>query len=112
MNAMAKGVAHISFAGGGVFLPARSPYDRQVLAEHVGERVQAKGQVQVLMGDQRWLVRRNRSPLAARCASCGMTAVNACYSRGREEVCYCVACAFGNDVDPVRQEHSPERRVG
>ena len=112
MSAMANGIAHISFVGGGVFLPARSPYDRQLLAEHVGERVQAKGQVQVLMGDRRWIVRRNRGALVARCTRCGMPAATACYSRGCEEVCYCVACAFGDDMDPVPLPRVAERRVG
>jgi hypothetical protein len=97
MNAMAEGIAHISFAGGGMFLPARNPYDRQMLAEHVGERARAKGQVQVLMGDQRWMVRRACGAAAVRCALCGMGSTTACYSKVRacEDVCYCVACALG-----------------
>jgi len=111
---MAKGVAHISFAGGGVFLPARSPYDRQVLAEHVGERVQAKGQVQVLLDDQRWIVRRNRNPFTARCAKCGSVAATASYFRACEDIGYCAVCALGNgtDVDTVQPERAAERRVG
>jgi len=112
MSAMADGIAHISFAGGGVFLPARSPYDRQLLAEHIGERVQAKGQVQVLMGDQRWIIRRNRGAIATRCARCGMTAATACYLRDCDEVGYCIACAFGNAKDPVPLQRVAERRVG
>jgi hypothetical protein len=112
MNAMAKGVAHISFAGGGIFLPARNPYDRQLLAEHIGARVRSKGQVQVLMGNQVWMVHRNRGPGAARCTRCGMAAATACYSRGGEEDCYCVACALGTEVEPVQVQCAPERRVG
>ncbi len=112
MSAMANGVAHISFVGGGVFLPARSPYDRQMLAEHIGERVQAKGQVQVLMGDRRWIIHRNRGPLAARCARCGMAAATACYTRGREEICYCVPCAFGAELEPAALPCPAGRKVG
>jgi hypothetical protein len=112
VSTMANGIAHISFPGGGVFLPARSPYDRQLLAEHIGERVQAKGQVQVLMREQCWIVRRKLGAQAACCNRCGMTAVPACYSRGCEEICYCVACAVGEDGDPEPLPRGTERRVG
>jgi hypothetical protein len=95
MNAIAEGIAHISFAGGGMFLPARNPCDRQKLAEHVGERARTKGQVQVLMGDQRWMVRRPCAAAPVRCTLCGMGSTTACYSRAGEDICYCVACALG-----------------
>jgi len=113
MNAMAEGMAHISFTGGSMFLPVRNLYDRQLLVEHVGERVRAKGQVQVLMGDRLWMVHRNRGPGAVHCARCGLTTTAACYSRGRGEACYCVACALEDDVEPAQQPlHASERRVG
>ena len=112
MNAMAEGIAHISFAGGGMFLPARNPYDRQMLAEHVGDRVGAKGHVQVLMGEQRWIVRRTCGATAVRCARCGMGSTTACYSRGCEDICYCVACALGNDLESVQPQRAPERSAG
>lgn len=53
MQALSKGIVHISFAGGGLFLPARSPYDRQMLVEHVTDRVRCKGHLQVLTDDER-----------------------------------------------------------
>ena len=80
-----------------MFLPARNPYDRQILAEHVGERVRAKGQVQVLMGDRRWIVGRTGEATAVRCALCGMGSATACYSRGCEDIRCCVACALGRE---------------
>ena len=112
MTAMAKGIAHVSFVGGGIFLPARSPYDRQVLAEHVNERVRAKGQVQVLMGDQLWMVHRSRNAAATCCARCGMAVTAACYFSGCGDVGYCIACALQDDGDPDQLHSAPERRVG
>jgi hypothetical protein len=111
MNAMADGMAHISFTGGSMFLPVRNPYDRQLLLEHVGERVRAKGQVQVLMGDRLWMVHRNRGPGAAHCARCGLAAPTG-YCRGCDGACYCVACALENDGELVRPLYAPERRAG
>jgi hypothetical protein len=34
-----KGIAHVSFPGGSMVLPARTPYDRQMLLEHIVDRV-------------------------------------------------------------------------
>ena len=111
MNAMAKGIAHVSFVGGGTFLPARSPYDRQLLAEHVIERVRTKGQVQVLMGDHLWMMQRNRGTTTY-CARCGAAAVIACQFGGSRGACYCVACALEEGVEPAPAQCVPERRVG
>lgn len=96
-----------------MFLPVRNPYDRQVLVEHVGERVRAKGQVQVLTADRLWMVHRNRrGPGAAHCTRCGLTATTACYSGGCDDACYCVACALDDDVEPMQHPHTSERRAG
>jgi hypothetical protein len=110
MNAMAKGIAHVSFAGGGFFLPARNPYDRQVLVEHVSETVRTKGRVQVLMADQLWTVHRNRGSNTTPCVRCGQAAPTVCHFGGRE-ACYCVTCALGQDGEPV-QVAAVERRAG
>jgi hypothetical protein len=112
MNAVAKGIAHVSFSGGGTFLPARNPYDRQLLIEHVSDRARAKGQVQVLVQDQLWMVQRNRGPNVARCARCRMPAATACYSKGCDETCYCVSCAFGSEMEALQPQGAAERRVG
>ena len=94
MTGIANGIAHVSFPGGGTFVPARTPYDRQILIEHVVDRVRTKGHVQVLVDDQRWLVRLLRDPSTARCGSCakGLNAV--CYATAPDEMVYCVRCAL------------------
>jgi hypothetical protein len=56
MTTLVKGVAHVSFVGGGTFFPARSPDNRQALVEYVADRVRAAGRVQVLVDGQRWMV--------------------------------------------------------
>jgi hypothetical protein len=99
MTALAKGIAHISFPGGGIFLPARNPYDRQTLMEYVDDNVRSKGQVQILVDDQRWLVRCVRVPAGAGCSGCGHALHCACYSAARAETAYCVKCAFTTGED-------------
>ena len=44
MFGLGQGIAHVSFAGGGFFVPARSSYDRQLLADHALARVRVKRQ--------------------------------------------------------------------
>jgi hypothetical protein len=92
-----RGVAHISFAGGGVFLPARNPYDREILVEHVADRVRSKGELQVALDDHCWSV--CMSDVGASCASCGAALDSACYSVANGLAAYCVRCAFGHPAD-------------
>jgi hypothetical protein len=110
MNAMAKGIAHVSFAGGGFFLPARNPYDRQLLVEHVGECARTKGHVQVLMGNRLWTVQRNRGSATTPCTLCGQAAPTPCYFEGSGEAGYCLHCALGQDMEPV-PSGAPQRRA-
>jgi hypothetical protein len=94
MIGLAKGIAHLSFAGGGMFIPARSPYDRQLLAEHVLNRVRLKGSVQVLVDDRRWLVNLLRHRRASGCSRCGCSVTSVCSDAAADTVVYCVRCAF------------------
>ncbi len=108
---MTRGIAHVSFVGGGIFLPARSPYDRQLLAEHVQSRVHAKGQVQVLIDDQRWMVHRRPSSGFAGCSHCGSSINSACYLGAGSGRPYCLTCAFADPTEPARSEPMVERRM-
>lgn len=101
----------MSFRGGGLFLPARSPYDRQLLVEHVLSRVRAAGQVQVLLDDQRWMVHRHRGQSATCCARCGAWVDSACYAGARLGQPYCVRCALGVPRPVLPPEPIAERRV-
>ena len=94
MTGVAQGIAHVSFSGGGIFVPARTPYDRQMLIEHVVDRVRAKGQVQVLVDSQRWLVHLLRERSATKCWSCGIAPDSVCYPTAASDVVLCVRCAF------------------
>jgi hypothetical protein len=109
MMTIAEGIAHVSFAGGGMFLPARSPYDRQVLTDHVVDRVRSKGSVQVLLDTQRWLVQLLRAGRTARCEKCNSVVDCICYT-SREDAACCIRCAFaarGNRLARRRSKGAP-----
>lgn len=108
---LARGVAHVSFPRGGVFLPARDPYDRQTLIEHVTQRVRAKGRVQVLVDNHRWMV-HVPTHRAAPCAACGQLLVAACHSSVSNGAAYCVYCALGGSTRAEQSDHQEWRHVG
>ena len=93
MQNLPSGIAHISFAGGSTFVPARSPYDRELLVENVLDRVRVKGRVQVLLSNERWIVCRARG---GQCAACGGGTDVPCYRTGAAEAAVSVLCAFAD----------------
>ena len=93
-----RGIAHISFAGGGVFLPAGNPYDREVLVEHVAERARSKGEILVALDDRYWSVCRNDAELGTCCSACGHSLESICYAASNDQMAYCVKCAFNGGV--------------
>lgn len=101
MSLLAKGVAHVSFKGGGLCLPARSPYDRQVLVDEVKAHARTKGLVQILVDDDRWLVHAQRGRTGVQCSRCGGWADSACYSYEHGEAPHCVGCAIGIEPEVV-----------
>jgi hypothetical protein len=110
MSVLSKAIAHVSFPGGGMFLPARSPYDRQMLVEHVTNRVRSKGRVQVLLDEQRWMVYLNRGPRTA-CSNCGRAADSACCRPADAGAAYCLGCALGPAANLSTAHQVPHRHA-
>jgi len=81
-----RGVARISFQGGGLFLPAKTPYERELLFEHVNEYTKRHGQVRLDFSRKEWLVRLKASP-AEICAACRQPLENLAYTRGDRTLC-------------------------
>jgi hypothetical protein len=112
MRQIADGIAHVSFPRGGTFLPAWTPYDRQILVEYVGASLHSSGQVQVLVDGQRWMVHLSRSSVMPCCLSCGCSADSACYSAAHGEEAYCVRCAVGERQQTVLFQGEGQRQAG
>lgn len=91
---MAAGTAHILFSGGGMVLSAATPYERQVLIEHVLGHVRSKHQVQVHADRRQWLVELADEQRPMVCNVCARKILDAvCWGR-RGETPYCVVCAL------------------
>jgi hypothetical protein len=51
-----KGVAHISFIGGGVIMPSHTPYEREILVQHVEAATKRHGSVRLAVDRQDWTI--------------------------------------------------------
>ena len=86
--------AHLTFAGGGLLLPARTPYDRQILTEHVLDRARHSKQVRVAMGRKTWIVDRPSAQRSSVCSRCKQPLTTAVLHLSSDSVVYCALCAL------------------
>jgi hypothetical protein len=84
-------VAHVSYPGGGVFLPDHGPGDRHTIMEYVERLVSSKRQVQILLDNHRWLVQSSEH---ACCAVCDLATKAACREANEGGELYCLRCAL------------------
>lgn len=89
------GIAHVSYRGGSLSLPARNAYDRQVLAAELFRDSDQHDTVQVLLDDDRWLVHRLGRPQRIHCRACGAPTDRACRSDSGAAAPLCIGCAVG-----------------
>ena len=89
-----QGTAHISFAGGGLILPAHTPYDRQLVFEHVEASAKHHQQVELSARGRHWriLLKAARREL---CGGCARSLLDLAYRRnGRNFCAQCVRHAL------------------
>lgn len=112
MTHLAPGIAHISFAGGGLFLVARDAAQRQGLVTEVATRSHTYDIVQVLFDQHRWLVHQVDRQDTHTCRSCGRAPQPICYDADKR-LPYCLSCALtdGTQVqDALVQPDHPSAR--
>jgi hypothetical protein len=91
------GVAHVSYLGGGMFLPDHGPGDRHTIIEYVERLTSSKREVQILLDNQRWLVQWGEHTC---CAGCDLATQTACREAGKGGQFYCLRCA----LSPARRQ--------
>jgi hypothetical protein len=85
--------AHLKFAGGGLFLPASTPYEREMIREHLLDHLRHEENLQLNIGHKTWLVERSSAEHPIRCGTCKRQLVAALHTRASDTY-YCVACAL------------------
>ena len=101
------GIAHVSFRGGSLCMPARSPYDRELLADEVLREAHSHDTVQLLFDGDCWLVRNVGWHNRVRCNRCGLPTSCICSADGRGDAMRCIGCAVGKP--PAAHLHSALR---
>lgn len=82
-----SGIARISFQGGGLIIPSKTPYERQLLFEHVAQYAKRHGRVRVELDRQRWTVTAvdDRSQV---CEICNQRPDNLSYVSQARSLCH------------------------
>jgi hypothetical protein len=81
-----KGVARISFLGGALFVPVKTPYERELLFEHLALYAKLHGQVRLELNRREWTVRRT-DVHSGQCGSCGRGLESLAYALGSRSLC-------------------------
>ena len=89
----ASNVAHVEGGSGTFVLPAHSPYDRQMLREHVDMLANRVSALTLGLYGTQWTVTR-RPPADSRCTTCAQFLGRLSCSREDEAVASCIDCAM------------------
>ena len=81
-----KGIAHVSFQGGGLIVPAHTPYDCELLFEHAEAATERHGDVRFDLNRQEWRISL-RNGYREVCASCGRWPGNLTYRFDGQTLC-------------------------
>lgn len=84
-----RGVAQISFVGGGMFLPSRTPYEREMVFEHAESCARRHGRAQLALNNLQFLV-SSGNDAADICAECQQALRPVTFAKGSHRLCrYC-----------------------
>ncbi len=81
-----KGVARIAFPGGALFIPVKTPYERELLFEHVALYAKRHGRVRVELNRKECVVSVSLEPVQ-RCSLCQRRLDSLTYALGGRSLC-------------------------
>ena len=81
-----KGMARIFFQGGGLIVPVRTPYDRELLFQHVEAFAKRHGHVGLELNRNEWTVSLSGTPPEP-CAVCSRQLDALIYSLAGRTIC-------------------------
>jgi hypothetical protein len=87
-------IAHVTYAGGGLVLPADTPYDRQLLRENVLDTVRREGKVRISVGKITWMVERPSEDRFSGCHACKRQLLVAALHASGTDTTFCATCAL------------------
>jgi hypothetical protein len=104
-------IARIHMDGGALLLPARTPYEREVVFDHVRHRLRLHGSVQLEMNGRRCRIELVAASAGACCAGCGGRISRFACKLGAQMLCVdCALKAAGSR--PGVEQTSPQPLAG
>ena len=94
----ASNVAHVEGRSCTLVLQAHSPYDRQMLREHVEMLAFSAPTLTLGMHGVRWTISRGRSA-ESRCSTCTQAVGRLRCRRDDDTVASCIDCAMRSEID-------------
>jgi hypothetical protein len=91
-------IAQVQCARGGLVLPACSPYDRQLLREHVEKLVAPCGSLQLGLDGNEWTITRLREELSS-CTGCSQPLRLLRCRRTADDTLRCIRCVLSLSDD-------------
>jgi len=110
-RAAVKGIAQLVYPGGGIVLPARSAYERQVLVEHVAHRARRSTVVRLDLDGRRWSITADASVERPECGKC-LRRVSVAGTSAAVTGVYCLLCLIGLPVSAAQTLLLRGRAVG
>ena len=104
-------IAHLSFRGGGLILPAHTPYERELLVECVETTTKRHGRLRLEVGGRQWSIRMSGG-LRPVCVSCSQWPDDLTYPGGSSGAfsvvsscaapCMEITCGLAQ-IEPMRE---------
>jgi hypothetical protein len=86
--------AHVTYQGGGLLLPTRTPYDRQLLQEHVLHLARREDTIQVRVKRTTWVVETLPEDHSVTCIRCREPLKLAALHTAGHVKMHCATCAL------------------
>jgi len=82
-----KDAAGISYRGGWTMLPAGTPYEMQLVHDHIQRLVSQYGDIDLRLNGADWVVKRPSGEPPNRCSMCGVGLGKLVYTRSLRNLC-------------------------
>lgn len=96
--------AQVQGVSGTFLVPAHTPYERQILREHLARRVGHRSPLTLGMHGKRWIITRDNST-SSRCASCAQAVGRLSCHQDDGGYTTCIDCAMRpQNSEPMEDE--------
>jgi len=89
-----KGIAKLTFPGGGIVLPGRTPYERELLVEHIQYHVRRRSALHLELDGHNWSIVFDDSFESDHCATCQRTTDIHAGNHMIKHATFCLRCVI------------------